>query len=77
MGGWRERMGIEPTRSLFPDPSLVLKTRPGTSRGHAPVKRCREIPHCDDRPTLASFQDDCAESKRQGESQKAGTLPSQ
>jgi hypothetical protein len=29
-------MGIEPTRSLFPDPSLVLKTRPGTSRGHAP-----------------------------------------
>ena len=33
---WRERMGIEPTRSLFPDPSPVLKTGPGTSRGHAP-----------------------------------------
>ncbi len=29
-------MGIEPTRSLFPDPSLVLKTRPGTSLGRAP-----------------------------------------
>ena len=33
---WRERMGIEPTRSLFPNPSPVLKTGPGTSRGHAP-----------------------------------------
>ncbi len=29
-------MGIEPTRSLFPDPSPVLKTGPGTSRGRAP-----------------------------------------
>jgi hypothetical protein len=31
-------MGIEPTRSLFPDPSPVLKTGPGTSRGRTP--RC-------------------------------------
>ena len=31
-----ERMGIEPTRSLFPDPSPVLKTGPGTSHGRAP-----------------------------------------
>jgi len=30
-------MGIEPTRSLFPDPSSVLKTEAGTSRTHAPV----------------------------------------
>ncbi len=30
-------MGIEPTRSLFPNPSPVLKTGPGTSRGHTPV----------------------------------------
>jgi hypothetical protein len=29
-------MGIEPTRSLFPDPSPVLKTGPGTSRGRTP-----------------------------------------
>ncbi len=35
--GWRERMGIEPTRSLFPDPSPVLKTGAGTSRTHAPL----------------------------------------
>jgi hypothetical protein len=28
---WRERMGIEPTRSLFPDPSPVLKTGQSTS----------------------------------------------
>jgi hypothetical protein len=34
--GWRERMGIEPTRSLFPDPSPVLKTGPSTSNGNAP-----------------------------------------
>jgi hypothetical protein len=33
---WRERMGIEPTRSLFPNPSPVLKTGPGTSHGRAP-----------------------------------------
>ena len=41
LGGWvwRERMGIEPTRSLFPDPSPVLKTGPGTSHGRAP-ERC-------------------------------------
>ncbi len=32
-------MGIEPTRSLFPDPSPVLKTGPSTSYGHAP-RRC-------------------------------------
>ena len=38
---WRERMGIEPTRSLFPDPSPVLKTGPGTSRGHAPRSVCK------------------------------------
>jgi hypothetical protein len=30
-------MGIEPTRSLFPDPSPVLKTGPGTSHGRAPI----------------------------------------
>ena len=34
--GWRERMGIEPTKSLSPDPSPVLKTGPSTSNGHAP-----------------------------------------
>jgi hypothetical protein len=34
--GWRERMGIEPTRSLFPNPSPVLKTGPSTSNGNAP-----------------------------------------
>ena len=28
----RERMGIEPTRDLSPDPSLVLKTRGGTAK---------------------------------------------
>jgi hypothetical protein len=32
----RERMGIEPTRGLSPDPSLVLKTRGGTNRPNAP-----------------------------------------
>jgi hypothetical protein len=31
-------MGIEPTRGLSPDPSLVLKTRGGTSRPNAPRK---------------------------------------
>src|SRR5258707_12247167 len=31
-------MGIEPTRSLFPDPSLVLKTRPGTSPRTTPER---------------------------------------
>ena len=36
VANWRERMGIEPTKSLFPDPSPVLKTGPGTSHGHAP-----------------------------------------
>ncbi len=36
MKRWRERMGIEPTKSLFPDPSTVLKTVPGTSHGTAP-----------------------------------------
>ena len=30
-------MGIEPTRSLSPDPSPVLKTGPSTSYGHAPL----------------------------------------
>jgi hypothetical protein len=33
---WRECMGIEPTRSLFPDPSPVLKTGAGTSRTRTP-----------------------------------------
>jgi hypothetical protein len=33
---WRERMGIEPTRSRSHDPPLILKTRPGTSTGNAP-----------------------------------------
>jgi hypothetical protein len=36
MNCWRERMGIEPTRGLFPDPPPVLKTGPGTSHGRAP-----------------------------------------
>ena len=35
---WRKRMGIEPTKSLFPNPSPVLKTGPGTSHGHAPER---------------------------------------
>jgi hypothetical protein len=34
---WRECMGIEPTRSLFPNPSPVLKTGAGTSRTRTPV----------------------------------------
>ena len=37
---WRERMGIEPTWSLFPDPTPVLKTGPGTSHGNAPGGGC-------------------------------------
>ncbi len=36
MDEWRECMGIEPTRSLFPNPSPVLKTGAGTSRTHTP-----------------------------------------
>jgi hypothetical protein len=39
-------MGIEPTRSLFPDPSPVLKTGPGTSHGRAP--RCGRTRTCDE-----------------------------
>src|SRR5438105_117228 len=36
-------MGIEPTRSLSPDPSPVLKTGGGTSLPHAPVDRTDRI----------------------------------
>src|SRR5262249_4691194 len=41
--GERERMGIEPTRDLSPGPSLVLKTRGGTSRPNAPFSVRRRM----------------------------------
>ncbi len=57
--GQRERMGIEPTRSRSRDPSAVLKTVPGTSRGNAPERSGRHSRASTADPRRASLSELC------------------
>ena len=70
-------MGIEPTRSLFPDPSPVLKTGPGTSHGrvfpsHAHQNRATNIPNQMRRSYRLSYPTGLPNQKNTGQGMPEG-----